>query len=196
MNKPFATAADENKEAIAAVLLTELSNASEVLEIGSGTGQHAVHFSQLMPHLRWHCSDQGNHIAGIQLWLESAGLNNTPPAFILDVNQDWPQQVYDAAFASNIAHIMHWSEIECLFEGLSQALGHGAYFYLYGPFSFNAQFSSESNQVFDQYLRQKDPLSGLRDKNELDQLALSHRLMPAKCWALPANNHILSWQKT
>ena len=151
MKKPFAAAADENKEAIAAVLLTELANANHIIEIGSGTGQHAVHFSKLLPHLTWHCSDQSSHIAGIQLWLESAGLNNTPPAFVLDISQDWPKQIYDAAYAANIAHIMHWPEIEDLFAGLSTILGHGAYFYLYGPFSFDTKFSSQSNQAFDQF---------------------------------------------
>jgi len=196
MKKPFAAAADENKEAIAAVLLTELANANHIIEIGSGTGQHAIHFSKLLPHLTWHCSDQSSHIAGIQLWLESAGLNNTPPAFVLDVSQDWPKQIYDAAYAANIAHIMHWPEIEDLFAGLSTILGHGAYFYLYGPFSFDTKFSSQSNQAFDQFLRQQDPHSGLRDKNELDQLALKHGLIAAASWAMPTNNHILSWQKT
>lgn len=195
MKKPFAAAADENKEAIAKVLLTELANTHHVLEIGSGTGQHAVHFSKQMPHLSWHCSDQSEHIAGIQLWLESAGLDNTPPAFVLDVRQDWPKQTYDAAYAANVAHIMHWPEIEDLFAGLSQALNPSACFYLYGPFSFDRQFSSQSNQAFDQFLRQQDPHSGLRDKNKLDQLALRHGLIAATCWELPANNHILSWQK-
>lgn len=91
---------------------------------------------------------------------------------------------------------MHWPEIEDLFAGLSTILGHGAYFYLYGPFSFDTKFSSQSNQAFDQFLRQQDPHSGLRDKNELDQLALKHGLIAAASWAMPTNNHILSWQKT
>ncbi|MDG0996763.1 MAG: DUF938 domain-containing protein [Gammaproteobacteria bacterium] len=196
MKKPFAAAADENKEAIAALLLTELKDNRDLLEIGSGTGQHAVYFSKLMPHLTWHCSDQSHQIAGIQLWLESAGLKNTAAVFVLDVSQDWPQQSYDAAYAANIAHIMHWSQIEDLFLGLSTVLKQGACFYLYGPFSFDGQFSSQSNHDFDHFLRQQDPDSGLRDKNNLDELALKNGLIAATSWALPANNHILSWKKT
>jgi len=195
VNKPFAAAADQNRDDILRVLDQILKHKNKVLEIGSGTGQHAVYFSQYLPHLTWQASDIRSMLGGIQLWIEEANLPNLPNVIELDVNQSWPTEKFDAAFAANIAHIMHSQDIEALFKGLSSTLCENAIFCLYGPFNINGHYTSESNQRFDVWLKQRDAKSGLRDKQQLDHLAIKNNLSPDKSWDMPANNKILSWKK-
>lgn len=195
VNKPFAAAAKQNRDDILQILKQAFKHSNSVLEIGSGTGQHAAYFSQHLPHLTWQASDIKSMLEGIQLWLDDAALPNLPKAIELDVNGAWPTEKYDAAFASNIAHIMHWQDLEALFEGLSTTLSEDAIFCLYGPFNINGNYTSESNQRFDHWLKQRDAESGLRDKLQLDSLAIKNNLQPEKSWDMAANNKILSWRK-
>ena len=190
--KPFSSAAQQNRDVILAVLKEAFKASSRILEIGSGSGQHAAYFSRHLSHLSWQASDRQEMLAGIDLWLQKT---NALQAIELDVCKRWPQQNYDGAFAANIAHIMHWHEIEAMFSGLDKILTKTALFCLYGPFSING-YLSESNREFDLWLQARDPLTCLRDKNDLDQLAASNNLQPYKQWRMPANNLILSWQKT
>lgn len=194
-SKPFAEAAEQNRDDILAVLRQTLKQNSTVLEIGSGTGQHAVHFAKHLPHITWQCSDKHTMLAGIELWINDANLPNLPAAIELDVNDSWPKQKYSAAFAANIAHIMHWQDIEALFTGLTTTLKTDAIFCLYGPFNIEGHYTSASNQRFDDWLKKRDPLSGLKDKAELDQLALKHGFKAKQSWDMPANNKILVWTK-
>ena len=134
-------------------------------------------------------------LPGIQQWIDDAQLPNLPDALELDVNTAWPEEKFDTAFAANIAHIMHWQEIEALFNGLSNVLVTNAKFCLYGPFNLNGNYTSESNQRFDSWLKRRDPDSGLRDKVALDELALAYGFKAEKCFSMPANNKILCWKK-
>lgn len=196
MNKPYSEAAYQNRDVILAVLAEEFKQASNILEIGSGSGQHAVYFSKHLPHLTWQPSDQAEYLAGIQLWINE---NNSPglqTPFVLDVCATWPENDYDGIFAANVAHIMHTHEIEAMFAGVAEHLLKSGTFCLYGPFNINGQYTSASNENFDLWLKQRDPESYIRDKNDLDQLAKSNNLKPARAWEMPANNFILSWQKS
>ena len=191
-NKPFAAAAQQNRDVILEVLKEAFKDSSSVLELGSGTGQHAAYFSQHLTHLNWQASDKQEMLAGISLWLEKT---NAPQAIELDVCKQWPNESYDAAFAANIAHIMHSHEIEAMFVGLKQVLTESAIFCLYGPFNINGQYTSESNRDFDLWLKARDVHACIRDKSELDQLAINNHLQPYRQWEMPANNLILSWRK-
>ena len=194
-DKPFAEAAQQNRDAILPVLQEVFAHARKVLEIGSGTGQHAVYFAQHLNYLSWQSSDQRSMLPGIQQWIDDAQLPNLPDALELDVNTAWPEEKFDAAFAANIAHIMHWQVIEVLFNGLSNVLVTNAIFCLYGPFNLNGNYTSESNQRFDSWLKRRDPDSGLRDKVALDELALAYGFKAEKSFSMPANNKILCWKK-
>ena len=194
-DKPFAQAADQNRHDILLVLQQVFHHSHNVLEIGSGTGQHAVHFAKHLSHLTWQASDIQSMLAGIQQWISEAALPNLPNPIALDVNHSWPEQTFDAVFAANVAHIMHWPDIEAMFSGVGKVLSPDGHFCLYGPFNIDGQYTSESNQRFDTWLKRRDPESGLRDKAELDKLAIKNALKPAKQWDMPANNKILSWTK-
>ncbi len=195
LKKPFAPAAKENRNVILDVLKQEFKNKNSVLEIGSGTGQHAAYFSQHLPYLSWQASDKKEMLTGISMWINDTKASNALPPIALDVNLSWPQQQYDAAYAANIAHIMHWNEIEALFSGLNQTLTDKAVFCLYGPFNINGNYTSESNRNFDQWLRNRDPKSCIRDKDDLDQLAVDNDFQISTQWEMPANNKILSWRR-
>tara|TARA_B110000238_G_scaffold200793_1_gene252367 strand:+ start:157 stop:519 length:363 start_codon:yes stop_codon:yes gene_type:complete len=117
--KPFAPAAKENSDAILSVLQQQFKHTNSVLEIGSGTGQHAVYFSKQLTHLEWQASDKHEMLAGINMWIDSANLPNALTPIALDVSSNWPHQNYKVAYAANVAHIMHWNEIEALFSGLN-----------------------------------------------------------------------------
>lgn len=194
-NKPFSAAAEQNQEAILPVLSQEFKTANYILEIGSGTGQHAVFFGRQLPWLKWQPSDTSENLTGIQLWIEPANLNNVFSAIELDVCKQWPNQQYDGAFAANVAHIMHWHEIEAMFAGLASVLSQDAKFCLYGPFNINGEYTSDSNREFDQWLQMRDPQSCIRDKADLEKLATKNNFQLNKDWEMPVNNRILSWQK-
>lgn len=194
-DKPFSPAAKQNRDAILPILQAEFKHASNVLEIGSGTGQHAAYFARHLPHLSWQASDKEEHIEGINLWLKESKQNNIPTPMILDVCKQWPDTQYDAAFAANIAHIMHWHEIEAMFAGLADTLITNAKFCLYGPFNINGEYTSESNRNFDHWLKNRDPQSCIRDKGELNKLAQQNNFKLYQDWEMPCNNRILCWKK-
>ena len=192
-NKPFAQAAQQNRDDILPILKEAFKHSSHVLEIGSGTGQHAVYFAQHLKHLTWQTSDLARMLPGIQLWIDEASLPNLPTPIELDVNQSWPPANFDALYAANVTHIMHWPDIEAMFAGINKSLQREAIFCLYGPFNIDGKYTSASNESFDQWLKQRDPDSGLRDKQELDKLADKYGLEVSQKWDMPANNMILSW---
>ena len=192
-NKPFAAAAHQNQDDILQVLQNEFRHSKNVLEIGSGTGQHAAYFSEKLPHLTWQASDKDENIAGISMWIDDC--RNTPPPITLDVLSTWPQDTFDSAFAANVTHIMHWNEIEAMFAGLSRVLSNHATFCLYGPFNLNGAYTSESNKEFDQWIQNRDPLACIRDKGDLNKLAKENNLIESKVYPMPANNMIICWKK-
>jgi SAM-dependent methyltransferase len=192
--KPFSEACEENKVPILQVLLRLFRGRQRVLEIGSGTGQHAVHFAAAMPHLIWQTSDLVENHPGICAWLEEAALVNTREPISLDVSSDWPLTTYDGVFSANTTHIMSWPEVERMFEGIGRVLKPQGCFALYGPFNYQGGYTSESNRNFDQWLKSRDPLSGIRDFEALNQLAASNRLVFDQDLEMPVNNRILVWR--
>lgn len=194
--KPYAESCEQNKHAILAVLRQELMHARELLEIGSGTGQHAVFFAAELPHLRWQTSDVSAHHVGIEAWISEQGPDNVLPPLALDVaNDPWPDTDYDAVFSANTVHIMGWPEVEKLFAGIGRILRPGGRFCLYGPFNVDGRFTSPSNAEFERWLKSRDTNSGIRDKAELDALAEQAGLGRVADYAMPANNNILVWVK-
>lgn len=195
-NKPFAESCEQNKQVILDVLERELADARHVLEIGSGTGQHAVFFARHLPHLIWQCSDRRENLPGIQAWLDDAGLANTPAAIELDVlARDWPAPSVDAVFSANAVHIMGWAAVEAMFSGIGRVLEENGRVCLYGPFNYAGRYTSESNARFDAWLKARDPQSGIRDFAAVDELARKIGLHLLGDHAMPANNRILVWQK-
>lgn len=193
--KPFAESCEQNKQSILAVLKKEFTDASRVLEIGSGTGQHAVFFGRELPHLNWQTSDVAEYHPGILAWLADTQLDNVQPPLELDTSKSaWPVEQYNAVFSANTVHIMSWAEVKTLFAGIGKVLLPGGKFCLYGPFNIDGNYSAESNARFDVWLKQRDPLSGIRDMAELDRLAAAAGLKRIAQHSMPANNFMLVWQ--
>ena len=122
MDKPYSPACDRNRDPILAVLREHFADRRRVLEIGSGTGQHAVHFAAALPHLVWQTSERAQNLPGLRLWLDEAALPNTPPPLALDVNAAWPQARFDAVFSANTLHIMSWADVVAMFRALPGVL--------------------------------------------------------------------------
>jgi len=196
INKPYSESCEQNREPILAVLREAFADRSRVLEIGSGTGQHAVYFAAELPHLRWQTADVRAHHPGIHAWLDEAALPNVLPPFELDVNQThWQSGRYDAVFSANTLHIMGWPEVIRFFEGVGAVLEPGGVLVVYGPFNYNGQFTSDSNARFDAWLKARDPASGVRDFEAVDTLARAQGLILQRDIAMPANNRCLVWQR-
>ena len=193
--KPFSPACERNREPILAALREPFAGRRAVLEIGSGTGQHAVHFAAALPHLTWQTSDVAANLAGIRAWLAEAALPNTPAPLELDVRGTWPVQRFDAAFSANTLHIMSWPEVQRLFEQLDRVLTDDALLAVYGPFNEDGQFTSESNAAFDASLRERAPHMGLRDLGAVDALARTIGLHRFADLPMPANNRTLLWRR-
>lgn len=194
--KPFAPSCERNREPILAVLREWYAPCARVLEIGSGTGQHAVHFAAALPHLIWQCSDRAEQLPGMRLWLDEAALANTPAPLALDVESGpWPTQRFDAMFSANTAHIMSWEQVQALFAQLPQLLSAGGVFVLYGPFKRGGEHTSEGNVAFDAQLRAQTPHRGIRDVEALDALALAAGMQRIADVAMPANNACLVWRR-
>lgn len=195
-SKPFSESCERNKEAIVGVLRQVLARSQRVLEIGSGTGQHAVFFAAELPHLRWQTSDLAANHPGIQAWIRASGRTNVLAPCVLDVDAPvWPVQDMDAIFSANTAHIVAWPQVENLFQGVGRTLQAQGLFCLYGPFNYRGEFTSASNAQFDAWLKQRDARSGIRDFEALDRLAQQQGMMLQDDYAMPANNRILVWRK-
>ena len=196
MNKPYAESAEQNKDAILTILLKEFQSCSTVLEIGSGTGQHAVYFAQCLPHLRWQTTEMPEYLPGIRLWQDESGLENLNAPLALDVDAaDWPISQVDAVFSANTAHIMSEASALNMLSGAARVLKPGGFFCLYGPFIYDGQHTSDSNVRFDAWLKARDPQSGVRDVTVLARHGATVGLELLRDHAMPANNRILVWAK-
>lgn len=194
--KPYSESCEQNREPILHIITPLFAPLKHILEIGSGTGQHAVYFAAKMPHLIWQPSDLEASQRGIQMWVDEANLANVRTPIYLDVRQpQWPELHVDAVFSANTTHIMHWPEVQALFAGVGQLLPPEGLFVLYGPFNYNRQYTSESNASFDNWLKARDPLRGIRDAADLNQLAEKTGMTLYEDYAMPANNRILCWKK-
>jgi cyclopropane fatty-acyl-phospholipid synthase-like methyltransferase len=193
--KPYSEASERNREPILAVLRRWLTGPSRVLEIGSGTGQHAVFFAGALPHVVWQASDRAENLPGIRQWIEAAALPNLPRAIALDVNGgSWPKSEFDAVYSSNTAHIMSWLEVERMFPRAVAALRRGGLFFLYGPFSYGGRHTADSNARFDASLRAQAAHMGVRDFAALDACATACGFALVEDNAMPANNRLLVWR--
>lgn len=196
IEKPHSPSCERNRDPILAVLAEYFPGHCCVLEIGSGTGQHAVHFAQAMPLWHWQCSDRAENLPGIRLWLEEAALPNTPAPIEFDVaSGEGPGAQYDAVFSANSLHIMSWEEVQALFRGLPNVLETAARVAVYGPFNDDGQFSSDSNARFDQSLKARASHMGIRDQSAVDALAQVAGLELIAAVPMPANNRCLIWQR-
>jgi cyclopropane fatty-acyl-phospholipid synthase-like methyltransferase len=194
--RPDAPAVRRNREAILAVLRDELQESVSLLEIGSGTGQHAVFFGRELPHVTWQTSDRTDNHAGISAWIEDAGLDNVTRPLDVDVLQrDSVDGHYDSVFSANTAHIMSYRAVECMFRLVGKTLIEGGVFLLYGPFNVNGEFTSESNERFDESLKLQNSEMGIRDIENLNKLAELNGLDECMRYAMPANNMIVVWRK-
>jgi cyclopropane fatty-acyl-phospholipid synthase-like methyltransferase len=194
--KPFAPASERNRDPILAALRSHFADRTRVLEIGAGTGQHAVHFAAAMPFLVWQTSDVADNLPGIRAWLAEAKLPNTPAPIELDVNTAaLPAMPYDAIFSANTLHIMSWPEVEKLFAALGEITTTDAKLAIYGPFNYDGAFTSASNAAFDESLKARAPHMGIRDVEAIDALARKAGFAMIDDVAMPANNRTLVWQR-
>lgn len=194
-DKPFASSCERNQGPILEVLQRHLGDTRRVLEVGSGTGQHAVHFAAAMPWLAWQCSDRADNLPGIAQWLDDAALPNPRQAIELDVDGSWPRNTFDAVFTANSLHIMGWPQVEAFFAGVGGVLEAGGLLVVYGPFNYGDDFTSDSNRAFEQWLKDRDPVSGIRDFEAVDALARGIGLVLVEDNAMPANNRCVVWQR-
>jgi cyclopropane fatty-acyl-phospholipid synthase-like methyltransferase len=196
MSKPYAESCDQNRTPIFQVIEPLLTDRQHLLEVGSGTGQHAVYFACDLPHIQWQTSDRSENHRGIQQWLNDAPCTNIASPLALDVSTDtWPSHTYDAVFSANTLHIMHRNNVEDFFRQVPSVLNEGGLLIVYGPFNYNGHYTSESNARFDDWLKTRDAGSGIKAFEWLDQLANEGGLFLKKDYEMPANNRILCWEK-
>jgi SAM-dependent methyltransferase len=192
----YSTACERNSEPILTVLQEAFADRKRVLEIGSGTGQHAVFFGARLPQLIWQTSDLQDNHPSIIAWQQQAALANVLPPLALDVQTGlWPQDAFDALFSANTCHIMAWPEVEAMFEGVGRILPAGGVLCLYGPFNYGGVFTSISNQHFDASLKAQAPHMGIRDFEAVNRLAAAHGLELRQDRDMPANNRLLWWRR-
>ncbi|MDH5501392.1 MAG: class I SAM-dependent methyltransferase [Gammaproteobacteria bacterium] len=194
--KPYSEYAERNAGPILEVLRNEFAACRRVLEIGSGTGQHAVRFARDLPHLKWQTSDRRENHSGIESWVNAAELPNLLPPLALDVLTDAdPAGSWDAVFSANTAHIMSVAAVERMFAIVGRLLADGGVFCLYGPFRQGDKFNTESNAAFHETLRSRDPEMGIRHLEALDDFGIANDLVRVRLYAMPANNHLAVWIK-
>lgn len=196
-DKPHAEYAVRNAAPILEVLQHEFRDCTEVLEIGSGTGQHAVRFASDLDHLNWQTSDLDENHAGIRAWIADSGLRNVRDPLSLDVmSADVKAATFDGVYSSNTAHIMSFDAVVRMFAVVGRTLRENGVFCLYGPFRKAGEFNTESNAQFDASLRARDPVMGIRDLEALDGLAAEQGMQRVSLYAVPSNNLVAVWRKS
>ena len=194
--KPYSESCERNQKPILKVLQETLTNQQHVLEIASGTGQHAVYFGRALPHLSWQTSELTQNHEGILAWLNEIKLPNVLPPITINVNDTkWPVGIVDTVFNANTVHIITWPEVERLFAGIARVLNPSGILCLYGPFKYKGEFTSESNARFDALLKSRNRNSGIRDFETINRLAETHDLLLVKDVAMPNYNQTLVWQR-
>lgn len=193
MNLPYAESAEQNKRVIFTAIEPYLRG--EALEIGSGTGQHAVYFAALVPGVTWQTSDLQPGLAGIAARIEAAGLANLPPPIALDVRGEWPARRFDFIFTANSFHIMDREMVAACIAGVGRCLEADGVFAVYGPFNYGGVYTAQSNASFDRMLRQRDPASGLKDFEWIAELSGEAGMDLLEDIDMPQNNRTLVWKK-
>lgn len=193
--KPYSEACERNKGPILEVVRTAFAGCRAVLEIGSGTGQHALHFAAALPQLTWQPSDIAGNLPGLFAQFRGVELPNLNAPIGLDLDDHWPYQGCDAVFSANTLHIVSWPRVEHFFRHAGTQLENGGVLLVYGPFNYGGRATSESNARFDAMLRERDPESGIRDVEAVHALARAQGFLPIDDLAMPANNRTLVWRR-
>ncbi|WP_370980575.1 DUF938 domain-containing protein [Agaribacterium sp. ZY112] len=192
---PFSQACENNKSPILRILRSAFAPSTKVLEIGSGTGQHAVFFAPQLPQLTWQPADRAAYQDGLKLWLTSHASPNILPPLVFDVEDScWPTG-FDAVFSANTAHIMSWPQAQHMIRKVGELLPEDGIFALYGPFNYEGCYSSESNARFDMWLKDQAPHQGIRDQEAAVTCAQQVALSLVCDHPMPANNRMLVFKK-
>jgi cyclopropane fatty-acyl-phospholipid synthase-like methyltransferase len=192
--KPFADSCIQNREPILHILQQYVEGRESVLEIGSGTGQHAVYFAEAFPQLVWQTSDLAENHVGIQAWIDDSQSPNVLPPILLDCQGEWPDQQFDLLYTANTVHIMSQQAVESMFKSIVNCMHQASILLIYGPFNYQGQYTSESNARFDSWLKQRDPLSGIKNFEWVQDIAAKSGLECIQDHAMPANNRVLAWR--
>lgn len=195
--KKFAPACERNQVFILEVLGRIFASPGNVLEVGSGTGQHAAYFAARLRHLQWRPTDLSPNLGSIEAWRREAGVPNLLEPRVLDLADTgaWRTQT-DYVVCINTVHIVAWALVESLFQLAGRALAAGGILYCYGPFRYADRPLEPSNERFDRILRMQNPESGLRLFEDVDRLARDNGLRHRGDEGMPANNRSLWWQKS
>ncbi|MEC8328231.1 MAG: DUF938 domain-containing protein [Pseudomonadota bacterium] len=193
--QPYSKACENNKDPILSILKSAFSNATSVLEIGSGSGQHAVYFAPALAHLSWQTSDVLANHQGMMAWLDAFPSPNLLPPLALDIAEPWQITQYDGMFTANTLHIVSPQLVEAFFEKVNRFLAQNGTLCIYGPFNYHGEFTSPSNAEFDQWLKVKDNTRGIRDFEWICQLAVKAGLELITDHEMPANNRLLEFIK-
>jgi cyclopropane fatty-acyl-phospholipid synthase-like methyltransferase len=191
MEKPFSPSCERNKDPILSAIRTLLINKKSVLEVGSGTGQHAVYFAKEMPWLTWQCSDLQENLAGLDMWITEAALSNLPPPVNLDVSNTLLRPQFDVIYTANTLHIMSIEQVTYFFKLIGEWARSVKEVLIYGPFNYAGEYTSTSNAQFDSWLKKRDPVSGIRDFEWIIDLATQNHLTLENDIEMPANNRLL-----
>ena len=197
MDKYHAESTRRNRNPILEVLKKEIEGSKKLLEIGSGTGQHAVYFSKKLPQILWQTSDRSMNHESINYWIKRYNLKNLllPLDIEIGVNEKNINDIFDCVFSSNTSHIMSLENVKRLFALVGKVLNKNGKFFLYGPFKINLEFTTRSNEDFHQKLKAENKLMGLRDIEELDKYAIENNMQNHAFYEMPANNYLSIWKK-
>lgn len=197
MDKPFSPSCERNRDVILDVLQNYITKDDKrVLEIGAGTGQHAIYFAPHFAHVKWYPTDLAKNLGGMNLWLKDAGISNIQKAQALDVSKDdFPKLKFDVVFTANTLHIMHWKETKSFIKLLGLRLRENSRAIFYGPFKYNGEFTSESNEIFDRTLKTNDPQSGIRSVEDINNAMIKNGFKLLQDISMPANNQILIYSR-
>lgn len=194
--KPFSAAAERNHKFISAVLRQILTDNGVILEIGSGTGQHAAYLAKDFPAYQWQPTDLQERLDDINKWVAESGASNVLPARVLDLgNENWPVESADAILCINTIHIVAWPLVENLFRGAGRVLKPGRVMYVYGPYEYSDRPLEPTNAEFNEWLKMRDPKSGIRKFDEVNRLAKENGLVLEGDEAMPSNNRSIWWRK-
>ena len=193
---PFSQACEKNKEPILKVLKEYVSDQESLLEIAGGTGQHGEFFAKSFPNIVWQTSDLPDAVTDLNLRISEANLQNLPRALTLDVNDpNWNVKKYELLFTANSLHIMSEESVENFFSRIPDALQQSALVFIYGPFKYDGKFTTESNAEFDEWLKEKDRRSGIRDFEVISELAISAGFSFVADVQMPSNNQLLVFSR-
>lgn len=195
MELPFSQACENNKDPILSVLKSAFSDCHHVLEVGSGTGQHAVYFARQLPNLCWQASDQKEYLPGVIARIKQDGVPGQPLPVNFDVFNAAPEGAFDALFTANTCHIMPEEGVEKLFEHLGKRLRSVKKLCIYGPFNDNGRFTSDSNRAFHESLKSRDEKMGIRNWQWVTKLAGQKGFELKHTHTMPANNKLLEFQR-